>query len=451
MAYKNEKICYEIYLPKSEHDTGLRGPNGDKGVRGLKGDKGESVVAITSLKGFKGDQGDDGAKGDKGTKGTKGDIGQKGEPGNNLNNTFELSHLKGVSLPDSITYGGRGYYEYRVPETCYKIDVQLWGGGGGGNDGFVGGAGEYVRSQIDLIPNLPGQNTLIMLVGSGGLTSQNCCGGGGSSAVYAPNYGVITMASGGGGAANYTVQESISATIGGGGGAGPRGGNGGGSTTSWTIGMTGYPAGYPANSTGKGGDSRASGGGTGACGGGGGVFGGGSGGIRQQSSSPQPIYVLGGGTYTGTGTEFSGASVQAPSQGNGITAHGSGGGGIYTNTGMYNRIPFIGTGGNGIDNATKEGAGDANTGGKYISGIPLTPGVTQSGPPGYTKTTSYINAIATYVKPRTVDIIADYSWDPVSGTNIPTGNGHGGNATIGSAATAYFGGDGRIIVTEYYL
>ena len=118
---------------------------------------------------------------------------------------------------------------------------------------------------------------------------------------------------------------------------------------------------------------------------------------------------------------------------------------------MYNSQPFIGAGGFGINAASKEGAGDINTGGKYISGIPASDESFAVPLLSYTKTTSYINAIATYVKPRTVDIIADYSWDPVSGTNIPNGNGHGGNANTGSAATAYFGGDGYIIVTEYYL
>jgi hypothetical protein len=433
-----QKTKYIIYGDSSSNSSsdcpnpaqggkGEPGTSGDKGIKGEQGDIGDPVY-------LKGDKGDSGVKGYSGPNGSTGNSGQKGEPGDPPQpNRINIRNFNYTSQNN-----GRSFYI--VPANCYQIEVELWGGGGGaarrnigsGNPINTGGAGEYVKTVLDVFPGMPIMNIVIGSGGSGDLVA-GAGGGGGSSALFLPNYGIVAIASGGGGAA---YGSSGGTTFGGGGGAGPHGGNGG--SVDVPIAPTGWYLGLPAflnngagnNSDGKGGNSFGAGNGKG--GGGGGIFGGGSGGVLANQSY-------------GGGTVLTSAGTYPDSWSGGISVYlnanrgGAGGGGIFTNLGMYNISNFIGKG--GINAAIPEPAlGDALTMGLNTS--------ITSGGAGYTRNTSYFSSPATYAQSHPGTEPYDASWTPLDPESMDfvwqtNSWGHGGNSV------SLPGGDGHCRIVEH--
>jgi hypothetical protein len=373
---------------------------------------------------------------------------------------------------------GDGYYTYAVPNNCCRLVIDLWGGGGGGGGiegSSTGGAGEYVRTQIDVcqpLQQVPALTlTLILIVSSGGTCLRDedgerldfgGCGGGGASAVYLPNYGIIAIASGGGGGANRNPDPNPNPPVrefGGGGGAGPRGGNGGGSNTL----LNGSPGGYLNRCSGEGAASiygNTSSPVWSAAGGGGGIFGGGSGGIGSGTyiGNSTKLTVMGGGSYINNGASgFSGGISQMDTN-NMLLSNGAGGGGLYTNNNLYNLPQFIGQGGltltghpNGYGDANTFGLSNPNSPSGVIGFIP--------GGLGYLpKNNSFIASIITYVRPRPDNTDTDTpdnlsrTWNEITGMPSFDYHGHGGNNNTAYAKDnrAGNGGNGCIKITPYY-
>ena len=418
----------------SEDNNSIKGFPGSKGDTGYKGDQGEISGEI--LKGEKGDAGTKGTYGDFGDKGLQNSIkGTKGEPADTVYQSIvNYDH----------TQQNRGYITYQVPAKCYKLSVELWGGGGGASPNLLngtvnsGGSGEYVRTQFNVFS---GMQELIMLVGSAGSgDNQTGGGGGGATVIYEPNYGIIACASGGGGAGSNNVLNTNYGCRGGG-GAGPHGGDGGDHITKRDItnSFNGVPAFFEnglINCTGKGGSNPINVNNL-AGGGGAGLFGGGSG----NSLTPNVIGFGGGTVLTQGGvypTFWSGGYRAAFLA---STSAGMAGGGIFTgNTNLYNLTPFIGQGGT-LPNISA--TGDPNTFGSN--------GINPTGGTGITRTTPYNNTISTLYQSHPASIACNYSWTPSSATSFTGYNWRANGWGSGSSSSANpTGNNGHIRIVEYY-
>jgi hypothetical protein len=143
------------------------------------------------------------------------------------------------TTPITTTYNYTGSLQkFTVPTCVYRIEVQLWGAGGGGSGiasytmGSAGGGGAYVNAYI---PVTPGEDIYILVGESGNLTTvvgTTSYGGGGSTKGKKSGYGggcsgifsanaisktdALVVAGGGGGAGYNRVYGNI---LGGGGGS----------------------------------------------------------------------------------------------------------------------------------------------------------------------------------------------------------------------------------------
>ena len=463
------KICEKN--KNREPKTGCTGATGSQGSTGQRGAMGATGII-----------GQTGPTGSTGAVGASGIIGFQGLPGS----TGPVAGIYSGPVQEFRYEPGNGYYTYDVPNNCSKLMIDLWGGGGAGGAGveslgqtnYNGGAGEYVRTQIDVSQQFSSSYMpfrLIIIVGSGGTCLRDetgaylnfgGCGGGGSSAIYLPNYGIIALASGGGGASIRDPNPTATPVreFGGGGGAGSRGGDGGGINA---PGLNGYPGGYLTKCSGRGGDriygntspslSWA------AAGGGGGLFGGGAGGIGSGTyiGASSRLTVMGGGSYINNGLDilagFSGGISQIETSTMGVT-NGAGGGGIYTNNNIYNLLQFIGQGGITLT-GHPNGYGDTNT---FGLSNPVSPsgvlGIVDGGLGYAPKNNPYTASITTYIRPRpdSQDILPNrlyYTWNEITGMSTPDYHGHGGrfdNYTYAKNNRAGNGGNGCIKITPYY-
>jgi hypothetical protein len=132
------------------------------------------------------------------------------------------------SLPSIQAYQTAGTFTFTIPDNCFKIIVEVWGGGSGGaTDGatvwYSGGGGGYAMQAFAVSP----RQTYTVVVGAGGLgTAGLPVGAGGTSSVTGP-------------------AGTVSAT---GGTTGTAGGTGSGGAIN-LVGGTGASAGSPAVQT----------------------------------------------------------------------------------------------------------------------------------------------------------------------------------------------------------
>lgn len=236
-------------------------------------------------------------------------------------NSNVITHAQTSPIYATFSYTG-AVQTFTVPACVSRINVSIWGAGGGGHWYTSGGAGAYVNGYVNVTPGA----TYYVVVGQGGLTNgQTAYAGGGA--------GVNNTSGGGGGYSGLfnssTINQANAIAISGGGGGGGNGfendeaiillhGGGGGGT----AGMAGGAAG---SSGGAGSDGGANGsalaGGAGATiggGGGGGYVGGGGAGsyswwyhIGGIGSSGFYVQIGGGG---GGGSSFTAPSFNLVSQ-----------------------------------------------------------------------------------------------------------------------------------------
>ncbi|MFB7909910.1 hypothetical protein ACFC1T_26085, partial [Kitasatospora sp. NPDC056076] len=246
-----------------------------------------------------------------------------------------------------FTYTGSGQY-FTVPSGVTRIDVKVWGAGGGGtwdtahqvSTGCGGGGGGFSRGSIAVVP---GQRLLIV-VGEGGRanSSANTYGGGGAgnsadypggsggglSGVFTSTYtqGQALVIAGGGGGATGT-RNAITGAGGGGGTSGSaRGrithdGGPGTRTAGGQAGTGGSVSGAPGAALHGGNSAQIAGRFTmGGGGGGGGYYGGGGGTSQPNSNDASQIPGAGGG----------GSGYLAPTVTGGTTISGQAAPGRYT-------------------------------------------------------------------------------------------------------------------------
>ena len=150
----------------------------------------------------------------------------------NLNEILNIIPSNYLILNDSIYFINFGEYEIRSSKSI-KIEVHLWGAGGGG---FNGGLGGYSNGTIILEENIK----YIIWVGQGGISRNNGSFGvfGGGGLIGTTNNNGVYVGTGGGLSGMFinNVNHSNSIIIAGGGGGGliyppsdhAFGGNGGG-------------------------------------------------------------------------------------------------------------------------------------------------------------------------------------------------------------------------------
>lgn len=214
------------------------------------------------------------------------------QPGTDATKWAEIQLVPIVPAASMVTaFSNPGSFSYTVPAGVYRIEAEIWGGGGGGGytadatRGLGGAAGGYVRAVLAVTPG----QVVPVVVGAGGAGGTNAATAqtGGTSSVG----GSSTQATGGVGGpfGNGGVWTGPAAT--GGAGTGPAGSlrisgrNGGGAFSVGTIPIGGWGApaafgtwaGFNANDNGffpgGGGGGATPAGGTGAANGGNGAGG----------------------------------------------------------------------------------------------------------------------------------------------------------------------------------
>lgn len=138
-----------------------------------------------------------------------------------------------ADLSYRVNLANSGHYRFTMPEGFDdKVEVHLWGAGGGyGAGGAAGGAGGYVKSIITILPGATvdigvggaGVSAAdINTAGAGGtsMTSKYRGGSGGGRGSWCGNVNGPMASAGGGGATAIEINGSAAAVAGGGGGGG---------------------------------------------------------------------------------------------------------------------------------------------------------------------------------------------------------------------------------------
>jgi hypothetical protein len=144
-----------------------------------------------------------------------------------------------------------------VPTGVTSLSVKIWGaGGGGGREGYRGGAGGYTEGNLTVTPG----ETLTIIVGQGGILhsgfplDRDYRYGGGASGGGGDSYNLTFGSGGGRSAVRRGTLELATAGGGGGGGYADHGGNAGGANGLPVLGTlsSAYPHGGQTNNNGLG-------------------------------------------------------------------------------------------------------------------------------------------------------------------------------------------------------